>query len=100
MIADLRLFRSGALVGSRPTPPTWCFVLGGGLARGGSAPLRRALDRATRLTSADRVVAGGSRRPPGAARAPAPTAGRPPHVPPRSPRRGPPPPPPPPPAPP
>ena len=57
MIADLRLFRHGAFVGSHPTPPTWCFVLGGGLARGGSAALRRALDRATRMTSTDRVVA-------------------------------------------
>lgn len=57
MIADLRLFHHGASVGSPPTPSTWCFVLGGGPARRGSAAQKRALDRATRLTSSDRVVA-------------------------------------------
>jgi len=57
MIADVRLFHRGACAGSRRTPPVWCFVLAAGLARRGSATLKRALDRATRLTSAERVVA-------------------------------------------
>ena len=57
MIADVRLFRPGAAGGSRATPPVWCFVLTGGLARRGSATLKRAVDRARRLTSAERVVA-------------------------------------------
>ena len=57
MIADLRLFRGGTSIGSRPTPRVWCFILGGGLARRGSAALRRALERASRLAPAHRVVA-------------------------------------------
>jgi mannose-1-phosphate guanylyltransferase len=57
MIADVRLFRHGVSVGSRATPPVWCFVLAGAVARRGSATLKRALDRATRLASAERVVA-------------------------------------------
>jgi len=57
MIADVRLFRHRASVGSRATRPVWCFVLGGGGARNGSAALKRALDRASRLTSPERVVA-------------------------------------------
>jgi hypothetical protein len=56
MIADVRLFRHRASVGSRATPPVWCFVLGGASQRNGSAALKRALERATRLASADRVV--------------------------------------------
>jgi len=55
MIADVRLFHRPSL-GARPTP-VWCFVLAGALPRNGSPSLRRALDRATRLASAERVVA-------------------------------------------
>src|SRR5262249_11465440 len=43
-------------VGSRATRSVWCFVLGGGVPRNGSAALKRALGRASRLTSSDRVV--------------------------------------------
>ena len=57
MIADVRLFPHGASVGSRAAPHVWCFVLAGALPRRGPAVLKRALDRATRLASAHRVVA-------------------------------------------
>jgi len=57
MIADVRLFPHGASVGSRAAPHVWCFVLAGARPRRGPAVLKRALDRATRLASAHRVVA-------------------------------------------
>jgi len=57
MIADVRLFRHGASVGSRVAPHVWCFVLAGAAPRRGPATLKRALDRATRLAPAHRVVA-------------------------------------------
>jgi len=57
MITDVRLFRRGHSAGARATPPIWCFVLAGTLARRGSTALERALDRARRLAPADRVVA-------------------------------------------
>src|SRR5256714_13040709 len=49
MIADVRLFRHGASVGSRVAPHVWAFVLAGSAPRRGPATLKRALDRATRL---------------------------------------------------
>jgi mannose-1-phosphate guanylyltransferase len=57
MIADVRLFRHGASVGSRVASHVWCFVLAGAAPRRGPAMLKRALDRATRLAPAHRVVA-------------------------------------------
>src|SRR3989442_20880 len=57
MIADVRLFRHGASVGSRVAPHLWCFVLAGATPRLGPATLKRALERATRLAPAHRVVA-------------------------------------------
>jgi len=57
MIADVRLFRHGASVGSRVAPHVWVFVLAGSAPRRGPAALKRALDRATRLAPAHRVVA-------------------------------------------
>jgi mannose-1-phosphate guanylyltransferase len=57
MIADVRLFRHRVTFGARATPRVWCFVLAGALPRRGSTTLKRALDRATRLASAERVVA-------------------------------------------
>src|SRR5438552_2544441 len=57
MIADVRLFRHGASVGSRVAPHVWAFVLAGSASRRGPATLKRALDRATRLAPAHRVVA-------------------------------------------
>jgi mannose-1-phosphate guanylyltransferase len=56
MIADVRLFRHGASVGSRLAPPVWCFILAGGTPRRGPAALKRALERAMRLAPAHRVV--------------------------------------------
>src|SRR5256885_15317112 len=57
MIADVRLFRHGASVGSRVAPHVWAFVLAGSAPRRGPAALKRALERATRLAPANRVVA-------------------------------------------
>src|SRR5437879_6341518 len=57
MIADVRLFRHGTSVGSRVAPHVWVFVLAGSAPRRGPAALKRALDRATRLAPAHRVVA-------------------------------------------
>ncbi|HEV8586482.1 MAG TPA: hypothetical protein VGT02_16060, partial [Methylomirabilota bacterium] len=57
MIADVRLFRHGASVGSRVTPQVWTFVLAGTTPRRGPAAVKRALDRATRLAPPHRVVA-------------------------------------------
>jgi len=57
MIADVRLFRHGASVGSRVAPHVWVFVLAGSATRRGPTALKRALDRATRLAPAHRVVA-------------------------------------------
>ncbi len=57
MIADVRLFRQGGSVGPRVVPHVWCFVLAGAGSRRVPAALRRALERATRLAPAHRVVA-------------------------------------------
>src|SRR2546428_13202350 len=57
MIADVRLFRHGASVGSRVGPTVWAFARPGATLAGGRAALRRGLDRATRLAPAHRVVA-------------------------------------------
>src|SRR5205814_2365878 len=57
MIADVRLFHQGPAVGSRPAPHVWCFVLAGAGSRRAPAALRRGLERATRVTAAERVVA-------------------------------------------
>src|SRR5205085_1238272 len=61
MIADVRLFRHGASVGSHATPSVWCFVLAGVVSRQRPLALQRALDRATRLAPAQRVVVVASR---------------------------------------
>jgi mannose-1-phosphate guanylyltransferase len=57
MIADVRLFRQGAAVGSRVGPRVWALVLAGAAPRRGSAAVKRALDRAARLAPPHRVVA-------------------------------------------
>jgi mannose-1-phosphate guanylyltransferase len=57
MIADVRLFRHGAAMASRAAPHVWAFVLAGTSPRRGPAAVARALDRATRLAPAHRVVA-------------------------------------------
>ena len=56
MIADVRLFRHGASIGSRTAPSVWCFVLAGAVPRQRPLALQRALDRATRLAPPQRVV--------------------------------------------
>ena len=55
MIADVRLFRHGASIGSRTAPSVWCFVLAGAVPRQRPLALQRALDRATRLAPPQRV---------------------------------------------
>ena len=56
MIAGVRLFPQSDSVGPRIAPNVWCFVLAGGPSRRAPAAVRRALDRATRLAPAHRVV--------------------------------------------
>ena len=61
MIADVRLFHHRPSIGSRTAPSVWCFVLAGAASRRRPLALQRALDRATRLTSPQRVVVVASR---------------------------------------